>query len=378
MRVLLASKALVVGAYQQKLHDLARHPAVSHLTAVVPPAWQEPGGRMLAFEPDFTSGYDLRIEPIRFNGNFHLFFWPGLGRIIRETRPDLVHLDEEPYNFATAHGAWAARRSGARLVFFSWQNLARRYPPPFGQMEQFVYHVSDGALVGNAEAGAVLREKGYRHPTFHVPQFGVDSDRFAPLAGGPLPSGGTFQVGFAGRVVEEKGILVLLRALGRLEGSWQLTVMGSGPLLGRCQRETRERGIADRVRWDPGVPSLDMPARLQALDALVLPSLTRPNWKEQFGRVLVEAMACQVPVVASASGEIPNVVGDAGLLVPEGDENALQAALARLRDDAMLRRSLGERGRARVLARFTHQRIVEQTVSAYQQVFASPRGTANR
>ena len=84
-----------------------------------------------------------------------------------------------------------------------------------------------------------------------------------------------------------------------------------------------------------------MPAAAERLDCLALPSLTRPNWKEQFGRVLVEAMACQVPVVGSDSGEIPNLVGDAGLIVPEGDAAALAAALRRLRDDAVLRASLG-------------------------------------
>jgi glycosyltransferase involved in cell wall biosynthesis len=113
-----------------------------------------------------------------------------------------------------------------------------------------------------------------------------------------------------------------------------------------------------------------MPDRLQQWDVLVLPSLTRSNWKEQFGRILVEAMACQVPVVASNSGEIPNVVGDAGLLVPEGDPGALRDGVAALLDEPARRLALGQAGRARVLARYTHRRIAEQTAQVYCQVTA--------
>ncbi|MDP3047288.1 MAG: glycosyltransferase, partial [Chloroflexota bacterium] len=101
-------------------------------------------------------------------------------------------------------------------------------------------------------------------------------------------------------------------------------------------------------------------------DCLVLPSLTRVNWKEQFGRVLVEAMACQVPVVGSDSGEIPNLVGDGGLIVPEGNVGALAGALRRLRDGPVLCASLGMAGRARVLARYTQQKIAEETYEVYQ------------
>ncbi|HZK65991.1 MAG TPA: glycosyltransferase, partial [Chloroflexota bacterium] len=107
---------------------------------------------------------------------------------------------------------------------------------------------------------------------------------------------------------------------------------------------------------------------LNGMDILVLPSLTRPNWKEQFGRALVEAMACRVPVVGSDSGEIPNVIGDAGLVFPEGDVSALRGHLAALRGSTALRAEIGERGRARVLARFTQARVAQETYQAYRAV----------
>ncbi len=93
----------------------------------------------------------------------------------------------------------------------------------------------------------------------------------------------------------------------------------------------------------------DVPRALAEIDTLAAPSLTQPHWKEQFGRVLIEAMACGVPVVGSDSGEIPQVVGDAGLIVPEGDVAALRAALLHLAEDSSLCERLAHAGRARVL-----------------------------
>jgi len=107
------------------------------------------------------------------------------------------------------------------------------------------------------------------------------------------------------------------------------------------------------------------------MDALVLSSRTLPNWKEQFGRVLVEAMACGVPVIGARSGEIPHVIGDAGLIVPEEDSDALRAGLLQLMQDDELRRDLGRRGRQRVLERFTQAQIAAETVDVYRSLSAS-------
>lgn len=360
----MVSKALVVAAYRQKLTEIAAQPDVEELTAVVPPIWQEPGGRSLVLERQTERGYRLRVEPIRFNGNFHLFHWPGLARVIAELRPDLVHVDEEPYNLATALATFHSSRLGARSVFFTWQNLRRRYPPPFSFFERYVFGVSAYAIAGNAEAVDVLRAKGYRGPAAVIPQFGVDPEVFAPR-----PSDADhddFTLGYVARLAEEKGPRVLMQALAGLDGRWRLHVIGSGPLAGEARLLARRAGIADRVTWEASVPSTSMPDRMRSFDALVLPSLTRPNWKEQFGRALVEAMACGVPVVGSDSGEIPHVIGDAGVVVPEGNADALRAALRALMADAARRQELGGKGRDRVRAHYTYRGIAEDTVAVYR------------
>jgi glycosyltransferase involved in cell wall biosynthesis len=176
------------------------------------------------------------------------------------------------------------------------------------------------------------------------------------------------RIGFIARLVEEKGIFVLLHALANLPGEWCLHVIGVGPLLPQAQATAARLGLADRITWEPGVASTQMAERMRGFSILVQPSLTRRHWKEQFGRALMEAMACGVAVVGSDSGEIPHVLGDVGIVVPEGDSAALCEALARLLQDADLMHELGRRGRARVLERFTHQRIASQTVDVYRSV----------
>jgi glycosyltransferase involved in cell wall biosynthesis len=361
----MASKILVVAAYRRKLDEIAAQPGVDQLLVVTPPAWQEPGGRNLVFEPSECVNYELRVTPIQFNGNFHLFYWPRLGRIIREFKPDVLHIDEEAYNLATLLGVRAARQVGARSVFFTWQNLNRRYPPPFNLFERYVFHQAAHGIAGSKEALQVLRHKGFRGPATVIPQFGIDPELFAPDSS---PPPGVPRIGFIARLVEEKGIFVLLEALSSLHGEWRLHVIGSGPLKAQAQDKAATLGLADRITWTPGVPSTHMAECMRSFTILVQPSLTRNNWKEHFGRALMEAMACGVPVVGSDSGEIPHLVANAGLIVREGDPRALRDALARLLEDRELRRELGRRGRQRVLDCFTHRRVAEQTVSVYRSV----------
>jgi glycosyltransferase involved in cell wall biosynthesis len=369
MRVLIVSKILVVAAYRRKLEAIAAHPAVERLVAVTGPEWREPGGRHVAFESaSDDTNYEMRVERMWLNGSYHLFVWPRLGRVLSEVRPDLVHIDEEPYNLATAHGTWAAARIGARSLFFTWQNLLRRYPPPFGWFERRVFARSAFGIAGSREALQVLRAKGYCGPGAVIPQFGFDPELFSPASEAP---DGVPVIGYLARLVEEKGILVLLAALAGLSGDWRLHVIGTGPMEAEARRRADQLGLASRVTWERGVPSTLIPQRLRGFVMLVQPSLTRRHWKEQFGRALMEAMACGVPVIGSDSAEIPNVIGDAGLVVPEADPEALRAAIQRVLTDADLRRALSARGRARALACYTHARIAEQTVDVYRSALTA-------
>jgi glycosyltransferase involved in cell wall biosynthesis len=253
---------------------------------------------------------------------------------------------------------------GISALFFTWQNLLRNYPPPFAWWERANYRRAGYALAGNQDAANVLRKKGYRGPLTVLPQFGVDPAIFTPASHSPAADA-PLRIGYAGGLLPEKGLDLLLQACAGLRGEWRLTLVGEGESRAALVALAAKLDVRDRVRFEPRLQSHAMPVFYQALDVFVLPSRTLPTWKEQFGRVLIEAMSCAIPVVGSNSGEIPNVMGEAGLLFAEGDVDALRGHLQRLLDDPGLRANLGQAGRERVLAHYTMQKIAAETVNVY-------------
>lgn len=360
MRVLMVSKACIVGIYQRKLEAIAQQGV--ELCVLVPPSWKDERGEQ-PLERVYTDGYQLRAIPIRFNGNFHLHHYPTIRHHLRDFQPDIVHIDEEPYNVATWQTLYHAKRANAKSLFFSWQNIKRDYVPPFSWGEQWVFNNSDYALVGTDDAGDVMRAKGYHGQMATIPQFGTDSDLFKPADSHPARP---FTIGFIARIVPEKGVEVLLRAVAQLQGDWRLRLVSGGSAIDAMKVLVQSLDIVDKVEFVGQLPSTDLPAEYHKIDALVLPSLTRPNWKEQFGRVLIEAMASGVPVIGSESGAIPTVIGEAGLIVPEGDATALTQAIQQLMNNADLRADLIQKGRERFLSQFTHDSIAQATVAVYQ------------
>lgn len=368
MRVLMVSKACLVGTYQRKLEEIGKFDDVD-LTVIIPPAWNDPAGPIFA-ERTHTDGYQLLIDPIRFNGSFHTHYYPRLKKRLQALKPDIVHIDEEPYNLATWLAWRQASQVGANPLFFSWQNINRQYPFPFSFFEKQVLGGVEFAIMGNQEAVSVWQAKGYRGKTAVIPQFGVDPELFKPA--GPRDSGRGFIIGSANRrLVPEKGVDLLLKAAANLPGIWQLRIAGEGPEKVKLQQLAHRLGIQDRVQFEGAVTSSEMARFLPQLDVLVLASRTMPNWKEQFGRVLIEAMACGVPVIGSKSGEIPHVIGDGGLTFSEDDHEALTHHLVELMRHDSTRLTLGERGRARVLAHFTQTQIAQKTVEFYREMMGN-------
>ena len=202
----MVSKACYVASYRRKLEELAGLGV--DLTLVAPPYWHS-GGRRLSFEPGYAGGYRTVLQNPVFNGSFHLHYYPQLPALIRRYDPDLVHIDEEPYDLVSFKAARAALSAGAKVLFFTWQNIQRRYPPPFTFFERWLLNRAHGAIAGSADAAAVLRDKGYHRPLYVIPQFGVDTELFSlrpPDTVAEFTPGRPFRIGFSGRLVEEKGL----------------------------------------------------------------------------------------------------------------------------------------------------------------------------
>ncbi|MFW6075396.1 MAG: glycosyltransferase, partial [Chloroflexota bacterium] len=223
------------------------------------------------------------------------------------------------------------------------------------------------ALAGNQDARRILYQKGYRGPVTVIPQFGIDPEIYRSRRANRRP-GERPVVGFVGRIVPEKGLDTLLSAVAGLPDSVDVKIVGSGTARGELAELAGRLGLGDRVHFPGTVPATDVPALLADLDVLVLPSRSRPNWKEQFGRILIEAMACETPVIGSDSGEIPHVIGDAGLIFPEDNPEALRNRISQVIADPTFAADLGRRGRERALDRFTQQQVARQTYDVYRKV----------
>jgi glycosyltransferase involved in cell wall biosynthesis len=173
-------------------------------------------------------------------------------------------------------------------------------------------------------------------------------------------------VGYLGRFVPEKGIRVLMEALRRMQREWRALFVGGGPLEPELLAFAGEH--AGRVHVQTAIDHTHVPDWLNAMSVLAAPSRTTARWREQFGRMIVEAMACGVPVVASDSGEMPFVVGPAGVVVPEGDAAALAAALDRLAGDAALRASRAACGLARVRETFDSSIVAAAHLQFFEEL----------
>ena len=368
MNVLYVSKALVVAAYRDKIRELERS---VRITAVMPERWgREP------VEPSPTGIPEPRRVPVWLGGRNHLHFYPGARDWLSATEPDLVHIDEEPYSLVTLQLATLCGRRGTPFVFFAWQNLDRRLPPPFARVRASVFRRAAGAIAGTDGAAAALRRAGWDGPLAVVPQFGVDPARFRPdahartatRARNGIPDD-AFVVGYGGRLVIAKGVHHLVGAFARLPATDpepHLLLIGDGAERDALHEQAQRLRVADRVHFSGHIDSSRMPDVLPALDVLVLPTIGTRTWTEQFGRILVEAMACGVPVAGSRCGEIPSVIGDAGDLFPAGDAAAMAAVLEAHRAHPQLRAARAEAGRQRVIDSFTQRLVADRTTAFYE------------
>ncbi len=275
---------------------------------------------------------------------FHLWSIGLIRRALREFRPDVVDIHEEPYWPSGAQVAWLARQHP--VVLYTAQNILKPLPPPVAAVQRSVLRAAGACYPCSRGAAEVLRQRGFRGHIAVVP-LGVDDQLFDVS-----PSG--TRVGFVGRLVPEKGVTDLL-AFGE-----RLLAVGSGPLADQV------RSVGGEVRRAGSLGELS--SALREMAVLVAPSRTTGGWREQFGRMTVEAMAAGVPVVASDSGALPEVVGDAGIIVPEGNLGALHDAV-----NAVLMNpgDLGERGRSRAQRLYRWAVVAQQMERVYEAAIAA-------
>ena len=332
-------------------------------------SWEE-GGAIVTPHPRPGE----RVRPTRTLGSHPALFVFDPLPILRALRagPDVIDIHEEPFALVTAEVLLLRWLSGCRAPFilYTAQNLEKRYPVPFRWFERFALGRAAGLSACNREAARISRRKGLRSSARVIP-LGIDLSTFTP--GPPRAAGEAITVGFVGRLVPEKGILVLLDALAH-DRRLRARIAGGGPLGTTLPAEITQRGLSERVELVGPIDSADVVAFYHSVDVMAVPSIARPGWTEQFGRVAVEAMACGVPVVASDAGALPDVVAGAGIIVAEGDSVALADALVRA--STIEADELRERGRARA-AECSWDAVARDYLALYEEA-SKPAAWASR
>lgn len=351
MKLLVVSHSCATAINQQLYAELEELTGWG-LTLVIPADWRDEFGNSLD-QPAYAGlkGRVVKI-PVLANGSIILHAYRKRWRaFLREEKPDAIYVNHEPYAVATAQVCLAAGRE-TTFGFYSCQNILKTYPPPFAQMERMVYRRSRFAFPITEAVAEVLREKGFQgenrvcalplDPGVYRPRGEEADNKLLPR------SPGETVIGYVGRLVESKGLRTLAQALALVRDlPWKLVLIGKGEFEGEFRALLEKEGLAGRAEFRGYVPHDETPTYLSAFDLLVLPSETQPNWKEQFGRVLTEAMACETAVIGSDSGEIPNLIKAAGggMVFPERDAAAFARALREMILHPEARQALAASGR---------------------------------
>jgi glycosyltransferase involved in cell wall biosynthesis len=371
MRVLRIAHASLTPTLRERERALARGYPNVDLEVVTTERWREAEVNVEAADDDL---FPVTKARARLSKHVQLFAYDPAPLIaaLRRHRPHLIDLNSEPYSTACAEVLtlcnWFA--PSAAIVLQTCQNIFHRYPPPFNWLERRALKRIDAAYPCSETARELLRAKGFEKLAPIVP-FGVNTEVFKPRPargnGDQVPT-----IGFVGRMLPGKGLNVLSDALAKLGArNWKLLVVGDGSERRSFEQSLAEHGVIDRTQFVGAINYDCVPEFYQQIDILVVPTQTTKRIREQFGRVIVEAMASGVAVIGSTCGAIPEVIDSAGFVVPEGDGEALAGALLRLLSNPLLRKRLSEAGRRRVEEHYSWERVADKTYELFRQVLSS-------
>ncbi|MCC3466718.1 MAG: glycosyltransferase family 4 protein [Microcoleus sp. PH2017_06_SFM_O_A] len=388
MRILVASHTYIVDINREKFKILANLEPDIEVTIVVPRRWKPGGVQNKIIETEFYQEDSFKIVPIsNFSQNNQglLTFGTDIIRLLQKFKPQIIQVEQGSKSLAYSQLIILNKllKLQAKNILFTWWNLSYELKWPISLLENCNLQNTDGIIAGNLDGSKILHQRGYTGAMAVMPQLGVDEKLFVPAAKdielsrkfGIKPT--DFVVGFVGRFVEEKGLLTLAEALAGLKQlSWKWLLVGQGKLRSHLEQKCIEWGISDRIIWVESVSHEEIPPYINLMNCLVLPSqtsykfktLTTVGWKEQFGHVLIEAMACKIPVIGSDCGEIPHVIGDAGLVFPEGNAGILRDCLQQLMEARDFAVDLGDRGYHKVMTSYTNQALAEQLLDFYKQL----------
>jgi L-malate glycosyltransferase len=387
MKILVVSHTYIVDLNCEKLRALSQLETDMEVTVVVPKRWNPGGVQSKIIETQFKDEGKFRIVPVsNFSENHQglLTFGADLISVLKKYRPNIIQVEQGSKSLAYAQVITLNKLLGlnAKNIFFTWWNLPYELNFPVSILEKYNLSHTHGIISGNKDGAEILCDRNYKGSIKVMPQLGIDEALFAPKLQPELAESlgiklGEFVIGFVGRFVPEKGILTLFDALASIKDKdWKCLLLGRGELKAQLIKKAIAHNIQDRIIIVESVAHDEVSKYINLMSTLVLPSettykfktLTSVGWKEQFGHVIIEAMGCQVPVIGSDSGEIPHVIGNTGMVFPEGNVEALADCLMQLMDNPELAHDLGQLGYAKAMSQYTNKALAKQQLEFYQEL----------
>lgn len=367
-RVLIVSTSYVEPTARGKLRALAARGL--DLTVAIPQRWRDPLGRLR--ESTWERQQALEVFPIPMSHPGDLenarFGRRELAALVRDKRPELLQVEEEPETALARQLVRLAARLKIPAVLATAANVDGTRSWTAGWRRRRTLRRLTGALAASAGAATLARRDVPALPVGIIPHQGAH----VPPTPAHEPHEG-LTIGFVGRLVPQRGLDTLLQALAHhRHAGWRLTVVGDGPERERLERLASELHLAARIRWAGALPPERLQDQWQHFDVLVVPSRPTADWNEPNGTTLLEAMAHEVAVIGSDTGVLPELIGDAGLVTPPGEAEALAAALERTLDHRE-RTGLARAARARALKLFSDDAIADRTLRFWQEMLEKPR-----
>lgn len=374
MKVLFVWHAAVEPEYRKLFVELSKE--VEQLIVIAPSSWTE-GGRLQYLENKKNDlDYNLISLSVIFRNKIRRHSYPNFFKIIsiaKTFKPDVLHLFEEPFSFVCSEfiSIFKMFSPDTKVIIESFENLDVVQRNIFHYIQKFNLKNTDLLINIPQEGELIWRSRGFRG-YIKKGNVGVDTKKFFKNYEF-LKNKERLRIGYVGRVTPEKGLDTLIEAfLSLINGGFnvELSVVGSGneDYVNKLKNKLNKLILENKVFFEESLDSDNLVSLYNKIDILVLPSLTTLRWKEQFGRVLIEAMACETVVAGSSSGEIPVVIGDAGVVFREGDADDLFLKLKELILNPNLMKELAKKGKERVDKLYSWEVVAKQLKEYYSEL----------
>lgn len=365
MRAVILSHRAADPDLRTRYHAMASQGC--HIWLAVPHEWH-PAHRTEPFRIRSSDDGKLQIVPVNVRGTLHgnvpaRWNTRTISRLLRDVRPDIVQVEEAPHTQVAAVATALARRLSLPTVVVVGDAARSPVSIMHRRYARQTLRGAAGLIAVNTVVAGQFAEFGTTRPRTVIPDKAV-----RPPLESVQPAQDDFVIGFAGRLVPERGLDILFRACVSVHGTWHLTVVGSGPEQERLEDLAERLGIAARVSWAGGRPASEWHEVWPTLHCLVVPSRTTDDWYDSGGHHVLEAMAHGVPVIATRSGALPDMVGGGGVTVPENDPSGMAEAIRELQQSPTRRRTLAQAARQRVLQEFTEDVLARKNISFWNGV----------